>query len=85
MEIDMASYTIKYNRTTNHIAGITERSKGSELDYARSACPSLSRSVRFALGKSTDDLAEALKSARTAGGRKICGHCESAAEAELTI
>jgi hypothetical protein len=78
------TYTIRYNRTTNHIAGIEVRSEGSQLDYARTACPALSRSAtRMATGPVVTDLAEALKIARSRGGRKICRSCEAAAEAAL--
>jgi hypothetical protein len=71
-------FTIMYNRTTNHIAGISERSNGSELNYAQSACPVLTRSYNLATGKTFYSAAEALESARK-GGRKVCKHCEAAA------
>jgi hypothetical protein len=73
-----AEYTIKYNRTTNHIAGIAERSNGSDLNYAQSACPVLTRSYNLATGKTFTSAAKALESARK-GGRKVCKHCEAAA------
>jgi hypothetical protein len=77
-------YAIKYNRTTNHIAGIAERSKGSEFNYALSACPVLSRSYNLATsGKEIEDLKEALETARKRGGRKVCRKCEAAAVAAL--
>lgn len=74
-------YQIRYNRTTNHIEGIDERTAGSDLNYALSACPVLSRSYNLANGEGSDDLAEILASARQ--GRKLCKHCEKAAEAAL--
>src|SRR5690606_17909597 len=77
---------INYNRTTNHIAGLTIRttSTGEErggvvVDYALNACPSLTR-YRFAQGASFDNVADALEAARK-GGRKLCKHCEKAARA----
>jgi hypothetical protein len=80
-------YTIRYNRNTNHIAGITERTKGSDFTYAQSACAALTRSgTRMATGKSSDDLAEILADARSsarATGRKLCTTCEKAAEMEI--
>lgn len=78
----MAAYTIRYNRTTDHIEGISERSKGSQMNYALSACPALSRSgARFAVGKSSDDLAEIMKSFGKT--RKACKKCLEAAQAVL--
>jgi hypothetical protein len=80
------SYTIKYNGSTSHLAGIDERTQGSEFNYAVSACSALSRSARFCNGKSFDDLSEALKGLRSnaaAGRRKVCKNCESAAEAAI--
>jgi hypothetical protein len=78
----MSEYTVKYNRTTNHIAGIAERTKGSDFNYAVSACPVLSRSYNLANGKAYGSLAEALENARK-GGRKLCKKCEAAAVAAL--
>lgn len=82
-------FTVKYNRTTNHIDGIESATMGGGNEvggvvgyYAQSACSALTRG-RFATGKQTEDLAEALKSARIAGGRKVCKKCEKAAEAAL--
>jgi hypothetical protein len=86
-------FSIKYNRTTNHIAGIAERTVsnqsaenanryGAVAYYAENACGSLTR-YRFADGASFESLAEALEAARKAGGRKLCKTCEKAAEAAL--
>ncbi|MFE3591959.1 hypothetical protein ACFXOY_31150 [Streptomyces niveus] len=82
------SYTVKYNRSTNHIDGLTVRTTGGGKDmgdhvsyYAENACGSLTR-YRFAQGKSYDSLAEALEDARK-GGRKLCKTCEKAATAQL--
>ncbi|WP_405560663.1 hypothetical protein [Streptomyces sp. NBC_01180] len=82
------SYAIKYNRSTNHIDGLTVRTTGGGNDtgdhvsaYAQNACGSLTR-YRFADGASHDSLAAALEDARS-GDRKICKTCESAAVAEL--
>jgi hypothetical protein len=77
-----ATYTIKYNRTTNHIAGLDIRTAGSEMNYSQNACPTLTRSVNFAEGKTSTDLREILKSAKI-NGRKVCKHCEKAAEAMI--
>ncbi|ARX87875.1 hypothetical protein SMD44_07357 [Streptomyces alboflavus] len=82
------TYRIRYNRTTNHIDGIAERTKGTDLDYAFSACPAISRattsiSVSLAVGEEFDDLGEALQAART-GRRKLCKACEKAAVAVLS-
>jgi hypothetical protein len=76
-------FTIRYNRTTNHIDGIAERSKGSALNYAVTACPVLSRSFNLATGKGYEDLKKALQAARKTGGRKLCKKCEAAALATL--
>ncbi|QAY26947.1 hypothetical protein SEA_SHAWTY_22 [Streptomyces phage Shawty] len=82
-------FGIKYNRTTNHIDGLAIRSTGGGndmgdhvSDYALNACPSLTR-YRFAQGASFATVAEALEAARKAGGRKLCKHCEKAAEAMI--
>jgi hypothetical protein len=86
-------FSIKYNRTTNHIAGIAERTVsnqsaenanryGAVAYYAENACGSLTR-YRFAEGASFESLADALEAARKAGGRKLCKTCEKAAEAAL--
>ncbi|MCF3174780.1 hypothetical protein IPZ61_15790 [Streptomyces sioyaensis] len=83
------SYTIKYNRTSNHIGGLTVRTTGGGKDmgdhvsdYSQNACGSLTR-YRFADGESFERLTDALEAARKAGGRKLCKTCEKAAEAEL--
>ncbi|MEU9388682.1 hypothetical protein AB0D86_01615 [Streptomyces sp. NPDC048324] len=84
----MSSYTVKYNRTTNHIDGLTVRTTGGGKDmgdhvsyYAENACGSLTR-YRFAQGATYATLAEALEAARK-GGRKLCKTCEKAAEAQI--
>lgn len=80
-------FTIKANRTSLHIAGITERMKGSEFTYSVSACGALSRSVRFESLNTSDDLAEILAAARlkaSISSRKLCKNCESAAETQLS-
>jgi hypothetical protein len=82
-------FTVKYNRTTNHIDGLAIRSTGGGndmgdhvSDYALSACPSLTR-YTFADGARFEDVEDALEAARKAGGRKLCKHCEKAAEAMI--
>ncbi|MEU7177018.1 MULTISPECIES: hypothetical protein [Streptomyces] len=84
----MSGYTIKYNRTTNHIDGLTVRTTGGGKDmgdhvsyYAENACGSLTR-YRFAQGATYATLAEALEAARK-GGRKLCKTCEKAVVAQL--
>lgn len=79
----MSNYGIRYNRATNHISGLCEASKGSEFNYAVSACGALSRSVNFAEGKCFEDASDALAEARKAGGRKLCKNCEKAALAQI--
>jgi hypothetical protein len=83
-------HTIKYNAKTNHIAGIEVRSEstgdangGVVANYAQSTCGPLTR-ARLATGASFESLSDALKAARTAGGRKLCKTCEKAAEAALS-
>lgn len=76
----MTTYTIRYNRTTNHIAGIAESTIGSELNYSLSACGALSRNAhRLATGRTVETIEDALRIARSAGGRAICQSCETAA------
>jgi hypothetical protein len=88
-------YTLKGNRSTVHIAGLTERttSTGTERGgvvgyYAQSACAGLTRSGHRMeqLGDFTD-LADAIKHATFAtysiSGRKVCKTCLAAATAAL--
>ncbi|QYN17488.1 hypothetical protein [Amycolatopsis sp. DSM 110486] len=81
----MATYTLKYNRTTNHIDGLQIRTHSSDdsLNYSLNACSALSRTVRWAIGPTSDNLTEILETARLRGGRKLCKSCEKAALAEL--
>lgn len=79
-------FYIKANRTSVHIAGITERTKGSAFDYSLSACAALSRSVRFQTLQTGEDLGATLTAARlqaAISGRKMCKNCEKAATQEL--
>jgi hypothetical protein len=74
-------FTVKYNKTSNHISGIEARTEGSDLNYAASACGSLSRSGhRMAVAKSYDSVADALKAIQTST-RSACKNCVAAAEA----
>lgn len=82
------SYTIRYNGSTNHIAGIQARthSNGQENGgvvgyYAQNACSALTRG-NLAQGKSYDTVAEAL-AFLNASHRKACAKCVAAAEAAL--
>ena len=79
-------YAIRYNRNTNHIEGIPERTRvsGDGMDYAESACPVLTRSYNLGYGLTSNVLSTVLDSARTYGGRRLCQHCAKAAEALLT-
>lgn len=87
------NYSIRYNRATNHIAGIACKTTSNQTDedvnrtgvvayYAENACGVLTRG-RLAQGKSYESLEEALEAARTTGGRKVCKNCEKAALAAL--
>lgn len=82
-------FSIRYNRQTNHIAGIAAKctSSGEErggvvVAYAENACGVLTRG-RLAQGASFEGIQEALDAARITGGRKVCKTCEKAALAAL--
>ncbi|WP_280485376.1 hypothetical protein [Nocardia cyriacigeorgica] len=80
----MTAFTIRYNRTTNHIEGLAIRTEGGELNYSLSACGALTRNgIRMGRGFGSDDLAEVVAKAKILGGRKICKKCLEAAEAML--
>jgi hypothetical protein len=87
-------FSVKYNRTTNHIDGLTIRTvsadstpekdseRGYVVAYSQNACGSLTR-YTFAEGSTHESLSDALEAARKAGGRKLCKTCEKAAEAMI--
>lgn len=75
-------YQIRYNAKKNHIAGITEATKGSEFNYALSACPALS-AHEMAEGPTSDNLLEIVEQARKWNQKKLCMFCETAAKREL--
>ena len=82
-------FTIRYNRQTNHIAGIGCKTQGVGNEsggvvgyYAENACGSLTR-YALAEGKSFEGLQDALDAARITGGRKVCKRCEKAALAQI--
>lgn len=82
-------FSIRYNRATNHIAGIdcktqsTGEEKGGVVAYyAENACGVLTRG-RLAQGASYERLQDALDAARITGGRKVCKNCEKAALAAI--
>lgn len=82
-------FSIRYNRATNHIAGIAAKctSSGEErggvvVEYAENACGVLTRG-RLAQGASFEGLQAALDAARITGGRKVCKTCEKAALAAI--
>jgi hypothetical protein len=83
------AFTVKYNRTSYHIAGITEATKGSEFNYALSACAALSRTgSRMAVSGTYEDLEEALAVATKSAdvrGVKMCKNCKTAAERMLAV
>lgn len=77
-------FTIKYNRTTNHIAGAHALTVGSgEVKdgvvgyYPENPCGTLTRS-RLATGPEFKYAGDALEAARKLGGRKLCKRCERA-------
>lgn len=77
-------YQLRVNRSSVHISGIAERTKGSEFNYAQSACGALTRSYRFEEKQASDDIAEALHLAEQFAkvhGRKMCKNCQAAAQA----
>lgn len=85
-------FSIRYNRQTNHIAGIGCKTQGPATDrsaetgvvayYAENACGVLTRG-RLAQGASFESLQDALDAARITGGRKVCKRCEKAALAQI--
>lgn len=84
----MSNYSIRYNRSTNHIAGIAakctstgEEKGGVVADYAENACGVLTRG-RLAQGASYETLTEVLEAARKSA-RKVCKTCEKAALAAI--
>jgi hypothetical protein len=76
------TYTVLYNRNTNHIAGLDELTRGSELNYSLSACSAVTKGY-LAAGESFDNVAAALANATLAGGRRLCKNCAKAANARL--
>lgn len=88
------SYTIRYNRQTNHIDGIACKSTGGGTEnggvvasYALSACGSLTRG-NLAVGKTYATIQEAYDAA-SKHTRRICKNCAKAAlaliEAEAIV
>jgi transcription elongation factor Elf1 len=84
----MSNFTVKYNRTTNHIAGIACKSTGGGsdngsyvTDYAQNACGSLTRGS-LATGKSYATIQEAYDAAKK-HSRRMCKNCEKAALAMI--
>jgi len=86
-------FSIRYNRATNHIAGIACKTTSNQSDaninetgvvayYAENACGVLTRG-RLAQGASYERIQDALDAARITGGRKVCKTCEKAALAAL--
>lgn len=90
--------TLKYNRSTQHIDGLTIRTTSTQTDeqanasgvvayYAENACGAITRSgSRMAAGMSLESPGEALRSAEAsalAAGRKMCKTCRAAAFAMM--
>lgn len=91
-------FTLKYNRTTNHIEGLTVRTNSNQTSEqanvsgvvaysAQNACGSVTRSgSRMATSRSFETVSEALAYAEAsskATGRKLCKVCKAAAEAMI--
>jgi hypothetical protein len=76
------TFAIMYNRTTDHISGLDERTKCSSdgMNYAQSACSAVTRGW-LAKGAESDDLREVLRSFGKV--RKACKNCQKAAELAL--
>lgn len=78
----MSTYTIRYNRTTDHIDGLRIRTAGSQMTYSTNVCGALSKGItKMATGKTSDDVATILRSAGIT--RKVCKSCEAAAKAMI--
>jgi hypothetical protein len=85
------TFTIRYNRATNHISGISEHvtGKGDERGgvveyYAESACAALTRSGHnMAVGKSYENLADALADIEAVQDRKPCATCVKKGKAQV--
>lgn len=79
--------TIRYTRSTVHLQGLAESSKGSGMDYAVSACSALSRSAsRMGTRTTHETVKDALKAAQDfakAMNLKVCKNCLKAAEANI--
>jgi hypothetical protein len=80
----MSNFTIKYNRSTNHIDGIECKSQGTGEEqggvvgyYAQNACGVITRG-RLATGKSYATIQEAYEAA-SKHTRRICKTCAKAA------
>ncbi|MFF9265768.1 hypothetical protein [Streptomyces longwoodensis] len=84
-----ATFTLKYNGSTVHVEGAKIRTVARELDYSLSACPVLSRSVRFCeKGSNAESAAEVIKEAKAlavALGKKVCRKCLQALEAQAEV
>lgn len=76
----MNTYTIHYNRTTNHINGFAI---ASTSEYTMNTCGSITRSS-LAKGQSFGTAAEALESAKK-NGRRVCKNCEAAALKQIAL
>lgn len=79
--------TVRYTRSNVHLQGLEERSKGSGMNYAVSACSALSRSgSRMGTRTTHGTVRDALKAAQDfakAMNLKVCKNCLKAAEANI--
>lgn len=82
--MDSTTYTVKYARGKAHIAGLAEKVVGGpdSLNYSRSACAALSRSMSWCNGPSSTDLREILDQADRYG-TGLCVKCRKTAEEAL--
>lgn len=89
------TYTIRYNRSTNHLQGIAERTQSSGGEsggvvsyYAESACGGLTRGIQnqsLMVGAEFRDISEAIRVLETDRNRKPCKNCLAAAKCTLKV
>ena len=79
-------YSIKHGRGKAHIAGLDEvvTTGMDSLNYAKTACPALSRNIMWSTAQRTDDLQQALEALRSGHyGTGPCVKCEKTALAQI--
>jgi hypothetical protein len=80
------SYTIKYNRSSNHITGLAIRTEGGDFTYSKSHCSTVSGFGQLATGETHETVEAAYEAAQLSSdvtGRKLCKKCSAAAEAMI--